>query len=369
MDADLKDNTERSNSGIHGVFWRSTYLYAAVLLAFLSFGLLGFSFVSIYLKLAVYLVYFIVAALGIIGLYYRRSLPWTLIVLFLIVISPAPQKILTIATILPLSFLGGQRAGHRVVIGSVCSLLIIAGTFGVALSLFLCRNGCVYSTLTATAPDMAHKVEVMNYDAGATGGDTFAELYSLYFGGAVQRHIGNLYHHTWNPDLGVKWLSSTEVVVEESEFDINDFETVYDEGFMDKATVWEPTSLEQVEADAGYTPLIPSYLPHGLRLYDADPPFEFMNGILADYVVSLDSTNWDSEPSVSTFQSEDRPYDPSETCKELDPARDNIRLCGVPEYQFLLVEEIGSWVELKWTNLELDEVVSIAESMEPWPHE
>jgi energy-coupling factor transporter transmembrane protein EcfT len=60
--------------------------------------------------------------------------------------------------------------------------------------------------------DRKHRVDVIDSDMGALGGDTYIQLYSIYFS-IIQRYNRNIYHGGWGERPQIEWSDKENVNV------------------------------------------------------------------------------------------------------------------------------------------------------------
>jgi len=182
------------------------------------FNATAFTFMQKSVLLYLTIFYYILLGVTIISFYMYRSDKINNILLvilpFALGLSSAPHKLITLILILPVFFLKGYEIIARIVLILFYMLVL---TLGYVLSGFMAFVDIGKDTVLnqTYSPDKKFRIDVIDSDQGALGGDTYVDLYKEYFN-LVQQKIKIIYHGPYGDKPKVKWLDNENVIINES---------------------------------------------------------------------------------------------------------------------------------------------------------
>lgn len=199
-------------------------LFVVVLLPSVYLNLFGFAFMEganlIWLKI----IYFTILGLTLISIYISQGDRINIVVLFLLpillILSNVPYKTYTLISIFIVYIITGLKIGKKVLLSLIYVPIILLGLFGIWLGEF----GKDTTLKAVYSPNGQYRVDVIDSDQGALGGDTYINLYKVYYK-VIQKNEKLLYHGHWGENPSVKWADNENILINGKKINIYNSKT------------------------------------------------------------------------------------------------------------------------------------------------
>jgi hypothetical protein len=189
------------------------YVYLTLMIVGAAFRIFRLEFINGKLEIAVCMIYYMIAIGSAISFYTNEIKKWDMISFifypFLMVLSPIPYE----TAILFLGIIAiGKNYSHKLkkIILPLWDVSIFLGVIFIVLSAALGSFGRNTIITSNYSSDRQHRVDAIDSDQGALGGDTFIRLYSIHFN-IVQRYKRNIYHGTWGEKPKIEWIDNQNI--------------------------------------------------------------------------------------------------------------------------------------------------------------
>jgi hypothetical protein len=191
------------------------YIYFAFMVFGSMLRLLNLQFINKNIEIFVYLIYYATAIGATITFYiYEIKKQDMIVFLFypvLMALSIVPYETIFLLLIIVPIVLKYKYKFKRIII-SYWGVSIFIGSLAIFIVIVFGGFGKDIVLASKYSANKEYRIDVIDSDLGALGGDTYIRLYRIYFN-TFQRYNRNIYHGAYGENPSIEWMDNEKVKV------------------------------------------------------------------------------------------------------------------------------------------------------------